>query len=119
MCHVLVIEDDWLTADYVGTIATDAGATSIATAHTQEEAIAFALELRPEVILSDVHLSAGTGPLAAQAIRRRHGPVPVIFITASPDACEPCDYASAILTKPLCAAALTEAFRKVAPHPAR
>ena len=116
MCHVLVIEDDWLIADYIGSIALEAGATSVAMAHTQEEAIASAVETRPEVILSDVNLGNGTGPMAAQSIRLTHGPVPVIFITAIPSACRPCEYASDILAKPVSAAMLTAAFKKVAPQ---
>lgn len=96
-------------------MATDAGATSLSNAYTEEEAVAAALDTRPEVILSDVHLLAGTGPLAVQEIRRQLGPVPVIFITATPYACQPCEYAAAILAKPISAALLTEAFQRVAP----
>lgn len=115
MCHVLVIEDDWMIAEHVAGIASDAGATTVEIACTEEEAIAFALAHCPAVILSDVQLQEGTGPLACQEIRRQLGELPVIFITATPDACEPCDYAAAILQKPVSIGQLTSEFQKVAP----
>jgi CheY-like chemotaxis protein len=115
MCHVLIIEDNWMIADHVAHIATSAGATSIDQAYTEKEAVAAALAHPPGVILSDVHLIEGTGPLAVSAIRQQLGDLPVIFITATPDACEPCGYAAAVLTKPVSAGPLMREFRRVAP----
>lgn len=116
MCHVLIIEDDWMIADHMAYIAGEAGATSCQLAHSEDEAVSYGLAHRPGVILSDVNLGDGNGPRAVAAIRRAMGDMPVIFITATPDACTQCDYASAVLQKPVSANRLTDEFRRVAPH---
>ena len=115
MCHVLVIEDDWLIAEHIEMIARESGASSVDRAETEQEAIDAALANPPAVILSDVKLAEGTGPNAVWTIREQLGPCPVIFITGTPEACEPCDYAHAILDKPLQPHSIIDAFRAVAP----
>jgi YesN/AraC family two-component response regulator len=54
MCHVLIIEDEWLIDQSLTYLAEQAGATSIATAFTEDEAIQAARERTPDVISSDV-----------------------------------------------------------------
>lgn len=115
MCHVLVIEDEPLIADYVCDLATNAGASSIDVASTPKEAVTLALATPPAIILSDVKIIDGTGPEAVVEIRRHLGPLPVIFITGTPEACDPCDYAAAILPKPIVPHLVVNAFREVAP----
>lgn len=115
MCHVLIIEDEWLIAEHLAQIAEQAGATSIATACTQDEAVNAACARVPDIILSDVKLLAGTGPLAVAAIVSALGPIPVIFITGTPEACHPCDPSSVILHKPIASARVIAAFRRLAP----
>lgn len=116
MCHVLVIEDDFLIADHIVSLAEAAGATSVVQADTEEGAIAAARDRRPEMILSDVKLACGTGPLAVQAILAEHGAIPVIFITGTPEACEPCPSPSVILEKPIVDWSVMDTFRRLAPH---
>lgn len=115
MCHVLVIEDDFLIADYIVQLVEDAGATSVAQAVTQQEAIDQARQHRPELIMSDVKLIEGTGPLAVQAIHEELGPIPVIFVTGTPEACEPCDAPAVVLTKPINEREIVHHFRQLAP----
>jgi CheY-like chemotaxis protein len=115
MCHVLVIEDDFLIADYIVQLVENAGATSVAQAVTQQEAIDQARQHRPEVIMSDVKLIEGTGPLAVQAIHAELGPIPVIFVTGTPEACEPCDAPAVVLTKPINEREVVHHFRQLAP----
>ena len=115
MCHVLIIEDEWLIGEHIEVIAREHGASSVDRAETEQEAIAAAMANPPAVILSDVKLAEGTGPNAVQAIRAQLGPCPVIFITGTPEACEPCDYAHVILDKPLAPSKIIAAFRAVAP----
>lgn len=115
MCHVLIIEDEWLIADYVEQLARDAGATSVEIADCEADAIQFASSHLPEIILSDVNLRAGTGPLAVDAIQASWGPIPVIFITAAPQDCDPRPEHAVVLTKPLNPQALTEAFKRLVP----
>ena len=115
MCHVLVIEDDWLIADHIMSVIERAGATSIAQADTETAAVDAAREHCPQMIVSDVRLHEGTGPLAVQRIIAAHGNIPVMFITGTPDACVPCDPPAVILTKPINEASVIDAFRSLAP----
>lgn len=117
MCHVLVIEDDWMIAEYVADVARDAGATSIDMADTQQSAVAAAFRHPPSIILSDVNLLEGTGPRAVEMILGELGPIPVIFVTGTPEACVPCDPPHVVMTKPVHAGNLTEAFKQLAPLP--
>ena len=116
MCHVLVIEDEPLIAEFVADIAERAGATSVDLAATECEAAAAARARTPDVILSDVNLQrGGTGPRAVQAICAFAGAVPVIFITGTPEDCEPCGDAIAILGKPIQPELVFQAFARAYP----
>jgi len=115
ICHVLIIEDDPFVAMHLSMLAEDAGATSIGTADTEADAVMAAQEQRPDVILSDVRLIEGTGPRAVARIYSDCGPIPVIFVTGTPEECEPCHYAAAVLIKPVNDRALITAFTKIAP----
>lgn len=85
MCHVLVIEDNLLTAEVIGDLAREAGASSVVLTAAEAEAILSAYDTKPAVILSDVRLAEGSGPRAVRAIVHGLGPIPVIFITGTPD----------------------------------
>ena len=115
MCHVLIIEDQWIVADHIAGLAEDGGATSVVITGTEREAVEAARERQPAIILSDVNLLEGTGPLAVAAIIAEHGPIPVIFITASPEGCHPCNAGAVILKKPVDRAAVLLAFKRLAP----
>ncbi len=114
MCHVLVIEDDWIIAEHISSVLREAGATSIAQADTEAGAVAAALDQPPEVIVSDVKLAAGLGPLAVQSIIAALGEIPVIFVTATPDECKPCAPPGIILEKPINEERVRSAFRRFA-----
>lgn len=115
MCHVLIIEDEWVVAEDLTDLAGRAGATSVVTACTEDEAVQAAHERKPDIILSDVHLLAGTGPHAVQTIIAALGEIPVIYITATPEACRPCDPSAVILHKPIDAACVMATIRRLAP----
>lgn len=102
MCHILVIEDEPLIAEFVADIAERAGATSVDMANTETEAVDAAAARIPDVILSDVNRrGGGMGPHAVRTIRAASGAIPVIYITGTPEECDPCDDAVAILGKPI------------------
>lgn len=115
MCHVLVIEDDFLIADHIIQLIERAGGSSFDQAATQAEAIDAARIRMPDFIMSDVRLAEGTGPCAVQAIIAEHGPVPVIFVTGTPEACQPCAPPMVVLGKPIQAQVLMDTFRDLAP----
>lgn len=113
MCHVLIIEDEALVALDIQDILSSAGAESFSFAETEEEALLAARERRPDVITSDVMLREGTGPRAVEAIQREHGPLPVLFITASPDQCPPYAASAKVLAKPVCDGQVRAAFQEL------
>ncbi len=112
MCHVLIIEDEPMIAMLLQDVFEDAGATSFTFAATEQDAVALALYRVPDVIASDVRLIEGNGPEAVRRIRAELGDVPVIFMTASPEACQPNLPLGVILNKPLSLNEITAAFRQ-------
>ncbi|MGI4799855.1 MAG: response regulator [Janthinobacterium lividum] len=115
MCHVLIIEDEPLIAILLQDILEEAGATSFSFAVTEQEAVDLAEQQVPAVIASDVNLLEGTGPKAVQRIHMNQGAIPVIFITATPEACQVCNPATVVLMKPVNIRELTATFHKLAP----
>lgn len=113
MCHVLIIEDEHLTAMLVQALLEDEGATSFSFAASQDAALAAAISRPPDVITSDVQLTSGTGPLAVDAIHHQLGDIPVIFITATPAQCEPCEPPGVVLSKPIDHGQLAAAFHNI------
>jgi CheY-like chemotaxis protein len=112
----LIIEDEALIALDLQEMLETAGATTFSFAETEREAVDAARERRPDVIMSDVMLRQGTGPGAVEAIQYEMGPLPVIFITATPEACGHCGPPTIVLGKPMVDAKVREAFRLVAPY---
>ncbi|MBN8813881.1 MAG: response regulator [Sphingomonas sp.] len=112
MCHVLIIEDEPLIALDIEDLLREYGALTFSFADTQDDAVTRSHEQRPDFILSDVWLLQGTGPLAVESIRQEYGTVPVIFVTATPEACTPCA-PGRIFRKPLNRPAIGEAFRQM------
>jgi CheY-like chemotaxis protein len=115
MCHVLIIEDEAVIALGIKMLLESAGASSVAFAETEQEAIAAVREKRPAVITSDVNLRAGTGPDAIEAIFAEHGAIPVIYITASPEQCVRCP-PEHVFPKPMDEERVEALFRAIRPH---
>ena len=116
MCHVLIIEDDWLIADHICQLVERAGATSVDMADTEDDAVAQALDHRPDVIISDVDLKAGgNGPDAVQRIVVTLGEIPVMFVTGEPRSFRSRSSATQVLHKPVNDLTLVAAFRAIAP----
>jgi CheY-like chemotaxis protein len=113
MCHVLIIEDEPLVAEVLRCLLEDEGATSFDYADTEEEAVRVAVEHRPDLITSDVNLIAGTGPRTVATIHNRLGDIPVIFITATPEACDPCSPPGCVLSKPVDSSKLAQAYHEL------
>jgi CheY-like chemotaxis protein len=80
--HVLIIEDDFLTAMLLAEILGDLGFASSAFAATERDAVAAARRQCPDLITADVRLQAGNGIAAVRAICAEKV-IPVIYVTAS------------------------------------
>lgn len=116
MPHVLIIEDEAIMAMDLAALLKREGATSVAFAASQKEAVRKALERKPDLITSDVTLIEGTGPEAVSIIRTAIGPVPVIYISATPEACHPVEAGCVVFDKPFDRVAIAQAFRRLALH---
>jgi two-component system, response regulator PdtaR len=117
MCHVLIIEDDWLIADHIAMLVETAGALSTELAATEDEAVSCALNRRPAVIVSDVTLRAGLGPSAVARIIAEVGNVPVMFVTGEPRAFRPASADIPVLHKPFEDRLLITTFKSIKPVP--
>ena len=100
--------------DLQGILETE-GAVSFDFAFSEEEAVRKAQAHRPDFITSDVTLATGTGPFAVAAIRQALGWIPTIFITGTPEECQPRNVADCIIVKPFAAAEVAEAYRQFQP----
>lgn len=109
MCHVLIIEDEMLIALDIEDILTRQGATSFDVVDTEQAAIEAAAARRPDVITADVVLRSGLGSSAVKSITTRYGPIPTLYITATPEVCRP-DETARVLRKPVNETAVTRAF---------
>lgn len=112
VCHVLIIEDEALIALDIEDILSRLGATSFDLVDTEQAAIDAAEAHRPDLITADAILRVGFGYTAVGSIVQRLGPIPTIFITATPETC-PVDALAHILGKPLNELALAKAFQEL------
>lgn len=109
VCHVLIIEDETLIALDIEDILSRLGATSFDLVDTEQAAIDAAESHRPDFITADAMLRVGFGYAAVDVIVKRHGPIPTVFITATPETCLVSDLVK-VLGKPLNELALAKAF---------
>lgn len=112
-CHVLIIEDEPLVAMHLSEVLREEGAKSFSFAATQEDALASAVANPPDLVTSDVKLLRGTGPLAVEAIHKKLGEIPVIFVTGTPAECEPCAPPGQVLCKPVDEKRLAAVFHEL------
>lgn len=110
--HVLIIEDEPLIAMSIQDALELAGATSFHIVENEADAVMSARDHRPGFITSDVQLKQGTGPAAVRTIRHELGDIPVLFVTATPEKCMPCDPPGSIIAKPFANDDLERAFRE-------
>jgi len=115
MCHVLVIEDEFLIATYIQAVLEENGATSVEVVDTEHGAIRAALTKRPGVITSDIKLREGSGLKAVRTIHEQAGLIPVIFITSTPELCDMAGPHVRVLGKPAAEPTIRHAFLEVFP----
>jgi DNA-binding response OmpR family regulator len=82
--HVLIIEDETLIAMAIEDALRDCGFTSFDRAVSGDEAVSAAARQCPDLITADVELRPGCGIAAVQSICSSR-PIPVLFITGSPN----------------------------------
>jgi CheY-like chemotaxis protein len=80
--RLLIVDDVQTNLDVLGQILERLG-VQVRQAHSGEEAIAAAREARPDLVLMDMRMPGMSGLEALQALRREHGPLPVVAVSAS------------------------------------
>ncbi len=83
--RVMVAEDEFPVREAIVGLIEDGGIRVVATARDADEAVARALEVRPDVALLDVRMPGGGGARAAREILRRLPEVRVIALSAYRD----------------------------------
>jgi CheY-like chemotaxis protein len=110
---ILVVEDEFLVADYVRSVLEDAGYPIAGTAASAAEALAIAVAGRPALALLDVRLSGGDDGVALAG--RLRSVLPVVFVSGSGDPKTRARIAAAapsgFLQKPVSPEALLDAVR--------
>ena len=81
--HALIIEDESMIAMAIEDALRRCGFTSFDVAVSDEEALAAATRMCPDLITADVQLRPGCGITTVQSICCEHT-IPVLFITGSP-----------------------------------
>lgn len=110
--HALIIEDESLIAMVIENVLRDCGFSSIAFAMSEADAVAGASRQCPDLITCDVRLNPGSGIEAIGSICQ-HKPIPVIFVTGSPDEARARYPDHVVLIKPFTDAALRRAIASV------
>ncbi|WP_340107836.1 response regulator [Pikeienuella sp. HZG-20] len=83
--RIMIIEDEPIIALDIESIVTGMGHTVSGVAQTHRQAVARALEGRPDLILADIQLADGSSGVEAVDEILTSMTVPVIFITAYPE----------------------------------
>jgi PAS domain S-box-containing protein len=82
---ILVVEDEKIIARGIEKRLKGMGYAVAALASTGEEAVQKATELRPDLVLMDIHLGAGMDGVEAAALIRGRLNLPVVYLTAHSD----------------------------------
>ncbi len=83
--RVLIVEDEKIIAIDIETCLLNLGYSVVGSAQTGKDAIAKALELKPDLILMDIMLKGDIDGTEAAAAIRKEIDVPIIFLTAYAD----------------------------------
>jgi CheY-like chemotaxis protein len=109
--RVLVIEDDALIASLLAETVEALGHTVCAIAMTENEAVAYALEHQPDLLIVDAGLIDGNGISAVETILQTHL-VPYLFVTGNGREVKALDPAAVILEKPFFVPELVHAIER-------
>ncbi len=82
--RLLLADDHTLFRRGLHSLLTETGEFAIlAEAHSGPEAVRLAAELKPDVVLMDLHMPGGNGLTAVAALRQTHPTLPVLILTVS------------------------------------
>ena len=110
--HALIIEDESLIAMAIEDALRECGFTSFDIAVSADEAVAAAAGRCPDLITADVELRPGCGITAVQSICSDQ-PIPVLFITGSPNEVRIRMPGHALVEKPFSASHIMDAIKLI------
>ncbi len=108
--HALIVEDDLVSGLGVQHLLEELGYTSFAFAGTGAQAGEQSRLRRPALLTVDMGLLDGDGLEACRAVEAECGPVPVVFVTGSPE--RAVLDGAVVVEKPVNAAALARAVER-------
>ena len=108
--HALIVEDDLISGLGVQHLLEPLGFTTFAFASTGAQAGQQSRLRRPDLLTVDLGLLDGDGLDACRQVEAACGPVPVVFITGSPD--EVTTQGAVVVEKPVGAGALAQAVER-------
>lgn len=108
--HALIVEDDLVVGLGLQHLLEALGFTSFAFAGTGAQAGEQSRLRRPDLLTVDLGLLDGDGLEACRAVEAACGPVPVVFVTGSPERIPGPD--AVVVEKPVAAAALARAVER-------
>jgi PAS domain S-box-containing protein len=79
---ILIVEDDTSVAQYIQVCVRNGGYNVAGVATTGDEALRLATQMRPALVLMDIHLHGTIDGLAAGAAIRAQLDVPIVYLTA-------------------------------------
>ncbi|MDO9035215.1 MAG: response regulator, partial [Methanoregula sp.] len=85
-CRILIVEDERIVADDIKDTLLSFGYDVIDIVKRGEDAVERARDLRPDLILMDIHLAGTMNGIQAAEQIRRFADIPVIYLTAFADA---------------------------------
>lgn len=83
--HALIIEDELLVAMEVEQLLEDLGYASCDIAACETDALDCAARRRPDLVTVDLRIIGGSGADAIEALIKRMGRIPYLFVTANAD----------------------------------
>lgn len=115
--RILVVEDDAMIAMLFTEMLEGLGHQVCGSVASEQEAVAAALALAPELMIVDERLRVGTGPGAMVEILT-HGHVPHLFVTGNPVRVEQAMPGSIVIAKPFREAELVAGIARAMVQPA-
>jgi two-component system, response regulator PdtaR len=108
--RVLVVEDDAMLAMLLGDMLEEMGHDICAIEATEANAVAAAVQFRPNLMIVDVRLGDGSGLAAVEEILRT-GPVPHLFVSGDTSRVRALRPGAVVIQKPFREADLARAIQ--------
>jgi two-component system, response regulator PdtaR len=114
---VLIVEDEFLIADFLSEVVSDLGMQLMGIASTADTAVALAVQHRPDVVLMDVRLKGQRDGVDAAIDIHQAVKSAIVYITGSNEPANVArihsDHPAAVLFKPTSFEELAETLNKV------